>query len=297
MLLASTGYIYGEDSMCIIAPTGCNTVYGSTYPYNPFKVPWVNSLFENAPAVALGVRIMWDKYGWKDKKVWVIGGDGAIADIGFQPLSRVLASGMDVNILVLDTQVYSNTGGQASTTTFMGQNASLSSHGKEIGGKIERRKELAQICMMHPDTFVAQVSAGYPLHFYKAVKLANEYPGPSLIIAYCPCMPEHGIGDDTAFDQSRLAVQSRAHPLVIYDPRKGERIKDRLSLEGNPAIKDDWYKDPKTGEVIDFIYFARTEGRFAKHFDKEGNPSDILIRSQEDRLFNWRQLQELAGLR
>ncbi len=97
--------------------------------------------------------------------------------------------------------------------------------------------------------------------------------------------------------QAKPAGESRAFPLFIYDPHKGERIKERLSLQGNPAMKDEWYVIPKTDEVVNFITFARTEGRFAKHFDKEGNPSDVLHASQQDRLENWRQLQEPAGLR
>jgi hypothetical protein len=82
----------------------------------------------------------------------------------------------------------------------------------------------------------------------------------------------------------------------VYDPNKGSKIKERLSLQGNPAMKDDWYKHPKTGEQIDFINFAKSEGRFAKHFDREGNPSETLLRAKQDRLENWRVLQELAGL-
>ncbi len=91
-------------------------------------------------------------------------------------------------------------------------------------------------------------------------------------------------------------MESRAFPIFIYDPREGPRIKDRLSLKGNPAVKDDWYTIRKTGETIDFIYFARTEGRFAKHFDAEGNTSETLLAAQEDRLENWRMLQEMAGI-
>src|SRR5262249_28008780 len=80
----------------IIAATGCNTVYTSTYPYNPYLVPWANSLFENAPAMAMGVRARWDQLGWQKKPIWCIGGDGAMFDIGFQSLSRLFASGMNV---------------------------------------------------------------------------------------------------------------------------------------------------------------------------------------------------------
>ncbi|HUG90170.1 MAG TPA: hypothetical protein VML55_05025, partial [Planctomycetaceae bacterium] len=74
------------------------------------------------------------------------------------------------------------------------------------------------------------------------------------------------------------------------------KIKERLSLVGNPAVKEDWYKNPKTGEVVDFIDFCRSEGRFSKHFDKDGNPSETLRAAREERVENWRVLQELAGI-
>src|SRR6185436_19783544 len=105
-----------------------------------------------------------------------------------------------------------------------------------------------------------------------------------------------GVADNMATDQARLAVDTRAFPLLIYDPRKGNTIRERLSLQGNPAIHDDWWTNPKTGEVVDFIDFARSEGRFAKHFDKDGNPSETLLRGKADRLENWHVLQELAGV-
>ncbi|MDE2484056.1 MAG: 4Fe-4S binding protein [candidate division NC10 bacterium] len=297
MMLAATGFVHGAEQVGIVAATGCNTVYGSTYPYNPFLVPWTNSLFENAPAVAMGVRAKWDQRGWQEKKLWVIGGDGAMYDIGFQALSRMLASGMDINVLILDTQVYSNTGGQASTATFTGQDAKMAVFGKTTPGKQERRKELALIAMMHPDTFVAQTTAAHINHFYRAIMAANEYPGPAVVNVYTTCEPEHGVADDRSSCQAKLAVDARAFPLFMYDPRKGERIKERLSLAGNPAMGEDWYRLPRTGEVVDFIAFARTEGRFAKQFDPEGCPSDTLRYAQAERLQYWRRLQELAGIR
>ena len=150
MMCAATGLKYG-DQWGIVAATGCNTVYTSTYPYNPYLVPWTNSLFENAPADAMGVRSRWDQQGWHDKPLWCIGGDGAMFDIGFQSLSRLLASGMNVKVLVLDTQVYSNTGGQASTSTFTGQNTKMSIHGKVLGGKQERRKEIAKVAHQYAE--------------------------------------------------------------------------------------------------------------------------------------------------
>jgi pyruvate/2-oxoacid:ferredoxin oxidoreductase beta subunit len=150
--------------------------------------------------------------------------------------------------------------------------------------------------MMHPRTFVAQTTCAHTNHFYKAVLGALEFDGPAVISCYTTCQPEHGVADNMATDQARLAVDTRAFPLLIYDPRKGDKIKDRLSLQGNPAMKDDWYVNPKTGERVDFIDFCRSEGRFSKHFDKNGQPSQLLLEAQQDRLENWRLLQELAGL-
>ena len=297
MMLAATGFLYGQENVGIVAATGCNTVYTSTYPYNPYRVSWTNSLFENAPADAMGVRARWDQMGWHNKRLWIVGGDGAMNDIGFQSLSRMLAAGADIKVIVLDTQVYSNTGGQASTSSFKGQDAKMSFHGSSISGKKENRKELANICMMHKDVYVAQTTCAHMNHFYKAVMEANQFPGPAIVNVFTTCQPEHGVGDNMAEHQAKLAADSRSFPVFIYDPRKGSRFKERLSLVGNPNVKEDWYVHPKTGERIDFVYFARTEGRFAKQFDKDGNPSATLLATQEERLENWHVLQELAGIR
>ena len=296
MLCSATGSKFG-DQWGLVAATGCNTVYTSTYPYNPYLVPWTNSLFENAPADAIGVRMRWDQMGWEHKPLWCIGGDGAMFDIGFQALSRLFASGMNVKVFVLDTQVYSNTGGQASTSTYTGQNTKMSVHGKTVAGKQERRKEIAQIAIMHPRTYVAQTTCAHVNHFYKAVLGALEFDGPALVVCYTTCQPEHGVADNMAADQARLAVDSRAFPILIYDPRKGDTIKKRMLLDGNPNKTGDWYVHPKTNEAVTFIDFARSEGRFSKHFDKDGNPSETLLRAKQDRLENWHLLQELAGLR
>ncbi len=297
MMLAATGFVHGAENIGVVASTGCNTVYGSTYPYNPYIVPWTNSLFENGPAYAMGIRARWDQRGWEKKRLWVIGGDGAMYDIGFQSLSRLLASGMDIKVLVLDTQVYSNTGGQASTATFAAQEAKMAAFGKASRGKRERRKELAQICLMHPEVYVAQTTAANINHFYRAVMDANEYPGPAVINVYTTCQPEHGVPDCNSTRQAKLAVESRAFPIFIYDPRKGEKIRERLSLVGNPAQKDDWWTPPRAERPLTFVDFARSEGRFAKQFDGAGNPSAALLETQAERLHNWHTLQELAGLR
>jgi pyruvate/2-oxoacid:ferredoxin oxidoreductase beta subunit/Pyruvate/2-oxoacid:ferredoxin oxidoreductase delta subunit len=297
MIMGLTGKLYGRENIGVLAATGCNSVFSSTYPYNPYTVSWSNSLFENVATFAMGVRLNWDQKGWAKKRLWTVGGDGAMNDIGFQALSRLLASGMDIKVLVLDTQVYSNTGGQASTASFMSQNAKMSAHGRAIHGKGERRKELGTLAMMHPDVFVAQVVSSNMNHFYRAIQGALEFPGPAVIIAYAACMPEHGIPDDAAARQAKLAADCRVFPLFIHDPRKGEKLSERLSLQGNVAVDKDYFQHPKTGEQFDFIHWARTEGRFAKQFDKDGNPSVELQAANASRLRNWHQLQEFAGLR
>ena len=101
----------------------------------------------------------------------------------------------------------------------------------------------------------------------------------------------HGVPEDQAFGQAKLAVDSRAFPIYLYDPRVGTHIRQRLDLRSNPAIKEDWY------EGADFLAYARTEGRFAEHFDAIGTPDSFLIQARQDCLMNWRRLQELAGLR
>jgi pyruvate ferredoxin oxidoreductase beta subunit len=297
VMLAATGFVYGSDQVGVVAATGCNTVYGSTYPFNPFSVPWTNSLFENAATDAIGVRLRWDQEGHQKRRLWVLGGDGALFDIGLQALSRMLSSGLDIKVLVLDTQVYSNTGGQTSTATFTGQDAKMAAYGSARKGKRERRKELAQIAMMHPGVFVAQTTPAYLNHFYKTIMSANEFPGPAVVVSYATCQPEHGVGDDQALVQEKLAVESRTFPLLVFDPRKGDRFRECLSLSGNPRPKDDWYVDPKSNQPIDFVAFAKTEGRFARHFNAQGAPDESLLAAQQERLENWRRLQDLAGVR
>src|SRR5689334_18502215 len=138
--------------------------------------------------------------------------------------------------------------------------------------------------------FVSRTSFADVSHFYRALLGSLTCDGPAIVVCYTPCQPEHGGADNMAGEQARLAVDTRAFPLLIYDPRKGNTIRERLSLQGNPAMKDDWFKNPKTGEQVDFIDFCRSEGRFSKHFDKDGNPSELLNKAREDRLENWHLL-------
>ncbi|MBT6645177.1 MAG: 4Fe-4S binding protein [Euryarchaeota archaeon] len=299
MMASVLGYDHGAENVAIVNSTGCSTVYGSTYPYNPWNLPWTNSLFENGPTDAMGVRIRWDQIGWQEKKLWVIGGDGAMYDIGFGALSRMLSSGMNIKVLVLDTQAYSNTGGQTSTASYMGQDAKFFNHGSAVSGKQEFRKELGAIAAMHPNVYVAQTVTSLPNHFYRAIREANAHPGPAVVSVYTTCQPEHGVADNAAYAQAKLALKTRAWPIFIHDPSKGPRYQDRWDLRGNPSMKRDWHRvKDENGEWEDvkFRDFAVTEGRFRKQFDKEGTPSEILLRSEDDRLAFWNRLQDMAGI-
>src|SRR5262249_24070483 len=202
---AATGSKYGEQ-WGIVAATGCNTVYTSTYPYNPYLVPWTNSLFEYAPTYAIGGRMRWDQMGWKDQPLGLIGGGGGMDGSEFRALSRMFLSGFPLKVSVLDTQVYSNPGGQASTASFTGQNTKMSVHGKAVFGKQERRKEIAQIAMMHPRVYVAQTTCAHANHFYKSVLGALEFDGPAIVCCYTTCQPEHGAADNVGAEQPHLAL-------------------------------------------------------------------------------------------
>ncbi len=299
MVAAVLGYDHGAENVGIVNSTGCSTVYGSTYPYNPWNLPWTNSLFENGPTDAMGVRLRWDQIGWEDKKLWVVGGDGAMYDIGFGALSRMLSSGMDIKVLVLDTQVYSNTGGQTSTASYTGQDAKFYSHGTAVAGKQEFRKELGAIAAMHPNVYVAQTVTSLPSHFYRAVREANAHQGPAVVSVYTTCQPEHGVGDHASYQQSNIALRTRAWPIFVHDPARGPRFQDRWDLKGNPSVNKDWHSMKDENGVrreMKFRDFAASEGRFRKQFDADGAPSDTLLRAEQDRLAFWNRLQDMAGI-
>jgi pyruvate-ferredoxin/flavodoxin oxidoreductase len=167
------------------------------------------------------------------KSVWIIGGDGWAYDIGYGGLDHVLASGRDVNVLVLDTEVYSNTGGQCSKSTPRGAVAKFAAGGKPIG-----KKDLGLIAMTYGHIYVASVALGYKdEHTLKALLEAESYPGPSLIIAYSHCIA-HGIALDSGVGarQQKLAVESGQWLLYRFDPRRAERGENPLQLD-SPAAK------------------------------------------------------------
>ena len=175
-----------------------------------------------------------------------IGGDGATYDIGFGALSRVLASETPIKVMVLNTGVYSNTGGQASTSSFTGQDSDLARFGSAQTGKHETRKELALIASFHPNVFVCATSTALQGHFLKnTMEFLNYADAPSVMDVYTPCGSEHGIADDASSQRARLAVESRMNPVFVHDPRRGSTLHDWFTLEGNPDAGRDLGADDR----------------------------------------------------
>ncbi len=298
--------------------TGCSSVYASTFPSNPYKDPWVNSLFQDTPAVAKGMfegfcatavedftalrtakldlEDLYDPefhdslyrcFNWhhfsKDElsmlpAVISMGGDGATYDIGFGALSRVLVSATPIKVVVLNTGAYSNTGGQTSTASYTAQDSDLTRFGVAHSGKHEDRKELGLIAAFHPKVLVIQTNAALQSHFMKNVMDFLTYnESPAVFDTYTTCQPEHGIADDAGSRHATLAVESRMSPVFVHDPRRGDTLAERFSLEGNPEIGKDWITKPLeyidddgNGALLEIPFtaadFALKEGRFKKHF-------------------------------
>jgi pyruvate-ferredoxin/flavodoxin oxidoreductase len=313
----------GRAALGMTNATGCSSVWASTYPYNPYPFPWVNHLFQDAPSVAIGIfegqmRKMadafravreaefeiedaydpavhgpyFDAFDWREMTeaefllcppIFAVGGDGAMLDIGFQNLSRLMASGKPLRVIVLDTQVYSNTGGQACTAGFTGQVSDMAGYGAAQHGKEEVRKELSLIAIAHRGSFVLQTSQASHSHLLSGVLRGLTSRHPAVFNIYTPCPPEHGIPDQGASHAARLALESRAFPFLLYDPDGGPALADRLELQGNPALQDRWpvyelsYRDGGSEKTMTLPMtiadWAATETRFAKHFTKTDRSS------------------------
>ncbi len=212
------------------------------------------------------------------KSVWIVGGDGWAYDIGYGGLDHVLASGADVNILVLDTEVYSNTGGQASKATPLGAVAKFAA-----GGKPTIKKDLGMTAMRYGNVYIAQIAMGAnDTQTVKAFLEAEAHPGPSLIIAYSQCIA-HGIDMAKGMTQQKLAVESGYWPLYRFDPK--------LESEGkNPFQLDS--RDPKI-PLQDYIY---TEGRYRMLQRSDPEAAKILLQqAQQSVNHRWKQYKQLAA--
>lgn len=230
-------------------------------------------------------------------KVWAVGGDGGMGDIGFQNVSKaVLQNRPNVKILLLDTQVYSNTGGQNSDSSVMTGGFDMNQIGAATQGKLTEKKSVSEtLTVGHGSPYVAQVSMANAASMYKAVIEGLEYRGTAFIQSYTTCQPEHGVADSVSTVQAILARDSRGMPEFIFNPDLGETGNEAYKLKGNPNVDRDWYQK-NIGKTRDkYLYtvahWALTEARFRRHHKKVSadqvkglvNLDDILLRlSQND---------------
>ncbi len=212
------------------------------------------------------------------KSIWIFGGDGWAYDIGYGGLDHVLAQGKDVNILVLDTEVYSNTGGQASKSTPIGAVAKFAAAGKRI-----RKKDLGVIAMSYGYVYVAQVAMGAnQAQYLKTIREAEAYPGPSLIIAYSPCIA-HGLRSmGRTQEEEKLAVECGYWHLYRYNPQLEDEGKNPFQLDSK---EPDWskFQDYLNGEVR---YTA-----LKKSFPKEAD--ELFKAAEENALWRYRSYQRM----
>jgi len=217
-----------------------------------------------APSAKLLNQIFELKDYFVKKSVWILGGDGWAYDIGYGGLDHVMASGEDINVLVLDTEVYSNTGGQASKATPTGAVAKFAAAGKPI-----RKKDLGLMLTTYGYVYVAQVSLGANMNqVFKALKEAESYHGPSIIIAYAPCI-NHGLKSGMGFSiaEEKKATACGYWPTYRYDPRLEEQGKNPFQLDG-PKELDGNFLEFLQGEVryasLEQTYPERAKELFAK---------------------------------
>jgi pyruvate-ferredoxin/flavodoxin oxidoreductase len=213
------------------------------------------------------------------RSVWIIGGDGWAYDIGYGGLDHVLASGRNVNVLVLDTEVYSNTGGQASKATPRAAVAKFAMAGKGLP-----KKDLGLIAMAYGYVYVARVAMGFnDQQTLKAFLDAESFDGPSLIIAYSHCI-QQGYDLIHGLEQQKLAVQSGAWPVYRYDPRLVEQNKNPLQIE---------CKEP----TVPFSQYAYNETRYKMLTKMDEERAELLMKlAQQDATARWRLYEQMAAM-
>lgn len=277
--------LFGER-MYIANATGCSSIWANSSPSAAYTVTpegkgpaWSNSLFEDAAEFGYGMLLANQTIRPGQKlSHWIFGGDGFAYDIGFSGLDHVLASGKNINILIMDTEVYSNTGGQASKATPVGAYAKFAS-----GGKTTRKKNLALMAMTYGDVYVAQIAMGADYNqTLRAILEAESYDGPSLLIAYSPCI-NHGIkaGMGSSQHEEAKAVKTGYFHLFRYNPA--------LKKEGkNPFILDS--KAP----TLEYEEFLNGETRYTALMQSEPEKAkELFKRAQEDAMARYEKLLRL----
>ena len=265
--------LFGEK-LIIANATGCSSIYGGSAPTCPYTVnkdgkgpAWANSLFEDNAEFGLGMRLAYNfrkDAMKKDLSVWLIGGDGWAYDIGFGGLDHVLALGEKVRVLVLDSEVYSNTGGQTSKSTPLGAVARFSATGKR-----RKKKNLGLMAMTYSNVYVAQVSMGAnKQQLLTALNEAENFDGPAIILAYSPCIA-HGMDMSRCMEEEKLAVDCGYWTLYRYNPALRTENKNPFLLDSKPP-------------TANFQEFLAGENRFSSLKKTAPEHAELLFKELEE---------------
>jgi pyruvate ferredoxin oxidoreductase beta subunit len=255
--------------------TGCMEVVSTPYPETAWEIPWVHCAFENASAVASGVRAALDAKGDKETNVIAIGGDGASFDIGFGSLSGALERGTKFLYIATDNEAYMNTGIQRSGATFPYANTTTSPAGKVIPGKQSPKKPLPFIAAAHGIKYVATASVMNLMDLHKKVKKALSIDGPTMITVFVPCVPGWKIDSSSGLDVARKAFETSVYPLyeiedgvltINQTPSEKKGVEEYLMMQGRfkhvtPEIA------AKIQEYVDARWKFLTENNGKKIFD------------------------------
>lgn len=207
-------------------------------------------------------------------KAWCVGGDGGMGDIGYQNVSKVvLQNRPNVKLVLLDTQVYSNTGGQNSDSSPMMGGYDMNQMGAATQGKLVEKKGVAESFLGgHGSAFIAQVSMANAPKFYKAILDGLEYRGTAFFQCFTTCQPEHGVADDVSTVQAQRIRDSRGMPEFVANPALGETYADMLDLKGNPSWHLDWWENRFSSNKQLYKYttahWCATENRFRRHLKR-----------------------------
>lgn len=237
-------------------------------------------------------------------KVWCVGGDGAMGDIGYQNVSKVILQNRpNVKLLMLDTQVYSNTGGQNSDHSPMTGGFDMNQIGVASQGKLSEMKNIAESFLNgHGSPYVAQVSMADSAKLFNSLLEGLKYRGVAYFQAYTTCQPEHGVADNMATNQATLARESRCLPEFVFDPQLGETYQEALSIKGNKNPDLDWWKakysETKQPYQFTTAHWCATEARFRQHIKKASAEEiedmvlldDLLIRVTQNDIVQRRYL-------
>lgn len=260
LILRETG-----PNTIVVSPTGCLETFTSPFRGSSWEVPWIHSLFENAPAIATGVLAgLKAKGNPKDTKVVAIGGDGGTYDIGMGALSGMLERGDDILYICYDNEAYMNTGIQGSSATPYGAGTTTTPVAEEAFGKNVAKKDLVAIALAHKAPYVATASIADPVDLKKKVRKGMDTSGPAVILMLTPCNLGWGFDPADTVELARRAIATGLFPIVEYEKGKLVSVKKIKPVPVEEYLKPQkryqhLFKGEGCGEVVESIQASADE--------------------------------------